>query len=176
MEIAFMENINCLQCTKNFKPRRKSTKYCCRVCQATHLASIYAKSNGEKRRQGKKYLCQFCSKESYAPQYREATAKFCSRRCITLAHPEITEKARNNSPVMKRAGLSAPKRYITITVNGKQIREHRYLMQIHLGRTLESFEQVHHINGDGTDNRIENLMLLTNSEHQKLELSLISCT
>jgi len=75
---------------------------------------------------------------------------------------------------MKRAGKSAPKRYITITVNGKSIREHRHVMQVHLGRTLEPFEQVHHINGDGTDNRIENLMLLTNSEHQKLELSLIS--
>jgi hypothetical protein len=33
---------------------------------------------------------------------------------------------------------------------------------------------VHHINGNGLDNRIENLQVLSNSEHQKLELSLIT--
>lgn len=169
-----MENINCLNCNTSFNPRRKTTKYCCRVCQATHLATIYSKANGLKRRKGKQHTCQQCSQEFYAPEYRNETAKFCSRRCITLAHPEITEKARFNSPIMKRAGKCNQKRYITIKVNGKYIREHRHVMQIHLGRTLETYEQVHHINGDGTDNRIENLMVLTNSEHQKLELNLIS--
>ena len=169
-----MENINCLNCNTSFKPRRKTTKYCCRVCQATHLATIYSKANGLKRRKGTTHTCQQCSKDFYASEYRNETAKFCSRRCIVLAHPEITEKARTNSPIMKRAGKCNPKRYITIKVNGKYIREHRHVMQVHLGRTLETYEQVHHINGNGTDNRIENLMVLTNSEHQKLELSIIS--
>jgi hypothetical protein len=171
-----MENINCLSCNTSFKPKRKTTKYCCRSCQSTHLATLYSKSNGLKRRKGKNHACQQCSKEFYAPEYRNETAKFCSRRCITLAHPEITEKARKNSPIMKRAGKSLPKKYVVIRVNGKQVREHRYVMEQHIGRKLEPFEQVHHINGIETDNRIENLMVLTNSEHQKLELSLISCT
>ncbi|NBV72428.1 MAG: hypothetical protein EBR60_10400 [Burkholderiaceae bacterium] len=68
---------------------------------------------------------------------------------------------------MRRAGLSEPRRYKTIRINGKQVREHRYLMEQHLGRKLDRNEQVHHINGDWRDNR-------TNSEHQKLELSLYS--
>lgn len=164
----------CLFCHKDFNAAKKSTKYCCRICQSTHLASIHAKANGLKRRSGETLTCEHCLSEYYVPKYRRETAKYCSRSCLGLAHPERAEKARNNSPLMRRSGLAEPRRYKTIRINGKQVREHRYLMEQHLGRKLDRNEQVHHINGDWRDNRIENLQVLTNSEHQKLELSLYS--
>ena len=58
--------------------------------------------------------------------------------------------------------------YKRTTYNGKPIDEHRKVMEIYLGRKLERWEIVHHINGNKRDNRIENLKVMTQDEHNKL--------
>lgn len=55
-----------------------------------------------------------------------------------------------------------------IAYNGKKIRPHRVIMEKFLNRPLLPTEHIHHINGDNTDNRIENLILVTASEHSKI--------
>lgn len=55
--------------------------------------------------------------------------------------------------------------YIQTKRNGKKIDLHRALMQEHVGRSLGRNEYVHHVNEDKRDNRIDNLKIVSPSEH-----------
>ena len=54
--------------------------------------------------------------------------------------------------------------YVRLSIKNRRIREHQHVMEVHLGRKLLPEENVHHINGVRTDNRIENLELWSESQ------------
>lgn len=47
----------------------------------------------------------------------------------------------------------------------------KYILSVKLGRILNSEEEVDHINGDKTDDRTENLQILTRAQHKEKTLS-----
>lgn len=59
-------------------------------------------------------------------------------------------------------------KYKAVKVNGIKRDLHRLLMEERLGRKLDRTEVVHHINGDPSDNRLENLQVMSLSEHAHL--------
>ncbi len=74
------------------------------------------------------------------------------RRGQPLEPPMVTLAPRGS-------GFTHHSGYRAYTINGKQVQEHRLVMERILGRLLEPWENVHHRNGVRDDNRPENLEL-----------------
>ncbi len=53
-------------------------------------------------------------------------------------------------------------------INGRRVAEHVLIAERALGKSLPSAAQVHHVNGDGLDNRPENLVICPDQKYHAL--------
>lgn len=120
--------------------------------------------------------CETCLKDFFKPQFYSwkewKSKKYCSRKCYWKtvspkmkgkSHP-CKKKGTGNGWLHKNSGY----RVMIHPISGKKILEHRYFMECKLGRILQRNEQVHHINHVRSDNRIDNLILMSSKAHHKL--------
>lgn len=80
--------------------------------------------------------------------------QYCSRRCRGIYENQKVDDSQFK-----------PRYRQVKTPDGRHMLEHRWVVEQHIGRRLRSDEQVHHMNHDRLDNRIENLEVVSTKEH-----------
>lgn len=113
----------------------------------------------------------------------KSMSKVMSGRKLSIEHREkVIKTLRNgsgkNNPAWKGGVTRSSQGYIWIKTPNHPLKnaqgyvaEHRLVMEAYLGRYLNRSESIHHMNEDKSDNRVENLKIVTTSEHSKIHFS-----
>jgi len=112
------------------------------------------------------FLCPSCGKTVNRTLREGRKAKHCSKKCYDLN--------RGRRGAYKKYVLSRGYKYVYAPnhphARGSKklyVAEHRLVMEKKIGRYLLADEIVHHVNEDKLDNRVENLLIMTTSEHDQ---------
>lgn len=122
---------------------------------------------------GKTLVCSDCSKE-FRLNHRNIRVRV-SHRCPDCVFKFASERIIKQNKSRTRPSILSTRGYTYLRDTKEKhgyILAHRKVLGDHLGRKLERGEIVHHIDGDPTNNDINNLFLTNDSGHRLAHNSL----
>lgn len=158
---------NCKRCGKSFIGR-DTRNYCSPRCKS--LDGWDTRGRGRNFFEG---TCEVCGKKFRANDYRPRRA--CSIQCGVILREKNGWKSpwedEDIHPPGYKGGVIKKGQYLIEYVPDHPnadakgyVMQHRLVMERMLGRYLKKREQVHHKNGIKTDNRPENLEIVTHAK------------
>jgi HNH endonuclease len=185
--------LECKTCGKTFKVppvRSKTAKYCSPGCAG--------KGRGPERELPKvAIVCAACGKTFFEHGSHASRRVYCSNGCrnsdATYKQTISERTSRENNAAWKGGTTTHRDGYIYELcpehpfARCRYVFQHRLIVERYLRENLPKSNclvkfgnqlyldqslAVHHVNGDKTDNRIENLQVMTSSEHQKIHNAL----
>lgn len=146
----------CEECGQEYRVNRRTQRFCSYECVGNHH---WKHSPNRKRKQPKS--CRHCGNQFFPSK---PAGVYCSPRCASVDTQAVRlQKMPPPLAILRHGG----RHYIRCR-DGSEVAYYRAVMEAHLRRHLRSDEQIHHINGDCGDDRLENLCVLTAEEHGRI--------
>jgi HNH endonuclease len=138
----------CHHCGAEYQQNCTAQKFCSRKCR------VLANSSSVE--------CDWCHK-AFLKTHKQT---HCSAKC---AREDLQSRSIGKVSKCGRGGYLSIRMPKHISANKRGlVSQHRYVMECYLGRPLGKDEHVHHVNGNPTDNRLENLRVMPAREHRLL--------
>lgn len=160
----------CDVCNKTFyiPPWRGEQRFCSHECaDKLHLGGSIPNQVTKE--------CAYCGDEFTLSYWQAKNRKYCSSECANNAQrgqKGTTQLKGKESPHYRGERLRHNGVW-DYDIEGNYRPVHRMVMEEHLGRKLDDSEIVHHIDGDNTNNNVDNLYICSKGKHSELHLNLI---
>ena len=137
----------CQHCGVVFETVNDSPKFCSRSCAASDRNKKRIITDDQKRKTSESLKRYWQTQERKKPE--------CQNRVEKRIHRHVYDYDG----------------YVILCFDGKVIREHRHIMEQAIGRKLSTDEIVHHKDGNRLNNSLDNLEILSRSDHARMHSS-----